>query len=100
MFCHLFAKSDIWCSKSIPLAIDCRVGTASNGIHLPMGVVIVHHMEISMPTSWHSLDQPFSKVIEGYGDLHVLIFGIRIAMPKQHHFVMVSHVIVRNCYGS
>ena len=65
-----------------------------------MGVVIVHHMEISMPTSWHSLDQAFSKVIERNGDLHVLVVGIRIAMPQKHHLIMVRHVIVRNRYRS
>lgn len=50
-FFYLFTEPYVWCSKPIPLAIDGRVCTPSNGIHLPMGVVIVHHMEISMPTS-------------------------------------------------
>lgn len=48
---YLFAEPYIRCGKPIPLAIDSGVCTASNGVHLPMGVVIVHHMEISMPTS-------------------------------------------------
>lgn len=48
---HLFAESGIWGSKSVPLAINGRGSTPSNSIHFPMGVVIVHHMEVSVPAS-------------------------------------------------
>ena len=51
LFTYLLAKSVIGCNKSVALAIDGRVSTSSNRIHFPMGVVIVHHMEISMSTS-------------------------------------------------
>lgn len=48
---HLFAKSVIRCKKPISLTVDGGVCAPTNGIHLPMGVVIVHHMKISMSTS-------------------------------------------------
>ena len=50
-FSDLFAKFSIRGYKSVALAIDGWVCTASNGVHLPMGVVIVDHMEVTMPTS-------------------------------------------------
>lgn len=34
---------------SVALAVDGGVCTSTNGIHLPVSVVIVHHMEITMP---------------------------------------------------
>ena len=48
---HLFAESIIGCKKPIALAVDGWISTPSNGIHFPMGVVIVYHMEVSMSTS-------------------------------------------------
>jgi len=47
---YLFAESVIGCNKPIALTIDGWVCTSSNGVHFPVGVVIVHHMKISMPT--------------------------------------------------
>lgn len=99
MFCYLFTEPDVGCNKSIALAVDGRVSTPSNGVHFPMGVVIVDHMEIPVSASWHSLDKPFSKVIKGYGDLHVLVLSVGIAVPQEHDFIMVGHVIVRNGDG-
>ena len=48
---YFFAECPVRGSKSISLAVDCRVSTASNGIHFPMSVVIVHHMEVAMSAS-------------------------------------------------
>lgn len=48
---YFFAERPVRGSKSISLAVDCRVSTASNGIHFPMSVVIVHHMEVAMSAS-------------------------------------------------
>ena len=48
---HLFVENIIWCKKSVALAIDGGSSTATNCIHFPMGVVIVHHMEVSVSTS-------------------------------------------------
>lgn len=38
-------------------------------------------------------------MVEGNGDLHVLVFCIRIAVAQEHDLVMVSHEIVRDGYG-
>lgn len=48
---YFFAERPVRGSKSISLAVDCRVSTASNGIHFPLSVVIVHHMEVAMSAS-------------------------------------------------
>lgn len=48
---YLFGKRVHWGKVSVTLAVNCRSSTATNGIHLPVRVVIVHHMEIAMPTS-------------------------------------------------
>jgi len=48
---NLFEGMVIGSKESIPLAIDSWSSTSSYGIHLPLGVIIVHHMEVSMPTS-------------------------------------------------
>ena len=48
---------------------------------------------------WHSLHKPFSKVVEGNGDLHFLVLGIAITVAQEHDLVMVSEEIVGDCYG-
>lgn len=48
---YLFGKRVGWSSISVSLTIDGGICTPTNGIHLPVSVVIVHHMEIAMPTS-------------------------------------------------
>lgn len=50
------------------------------------------HIYIYIP--WHSLDKTFSKMIEGYGDLHVLVLRVGITVSQKHNLVMVGHVIV------
>lgn len=61
-----------------------------------MGVVIVHHMEITMSTSWHSLNESFPKVVKGNSNLHILVLSVGITMPHKHDLVMMSQVIIRN----
>lgn len=43
---------------------------------------------------WHSLYEPFAKMIKGNGDLHVLVLRIRVTVPQKHDLVMMSHVVV------
>lgn len=45
----LLGKRVGWREVAVPLAVDGRLGAPSNGVHLPVGVVIVHHMEVTMP---------------------------------------------------
>lgn len=55
-FCfYLFKINVIWCNKLISLANNGRMHASSNGIQLPVGVVIVNHMEETPSASWHSL---------------------------------------------
>jgi hypothetical protein len=48
---YLFGKRVSRGIVSVTLAVDCRVSTTTNSIHLPVSIVIVHHMEISMSTT-------------------------------------------------
>lgn len=83
---HLFAESVIWCSKSVPLAIDGWGSTPPNCIHFPMGVVIVHHMEVPVPTSAYYERLIFTVTLfQLYNSLLILEFnylGIRWTSPS------------------
>lgn len=65
-FSDLFAILVIWGKKSVPLAVNGRVCTSSNGVHLPVGVVIVHHVEVAMPTS-ANVKKGHVKFLNSYG---------------------------------
>lgn len=58
----LFAESLIRGKKSVALAVDGWVCASPNGVHLPMGVVIVDHMEVAMPTSANVKSHPKIKI--------------------------------------
>lgn len=47
LFCEGIGRGEI----PISLTVNGGVGTSTNGIHLPMGVIIVHHMKITVPAS-------------------------------------------------
>lgn len=47
---YLLSKWVYWGKKSIPLTVDSRTSTTTNSIHFPVCVVVVHYMEVSMPT--------------------------------------------------
>jgi len=34
---------------AVALAVDGWLSAPANGVHFPVGVVIVHHMEVTMP---------------------------------------------------
>lgn len=96
MLRYLFAKPGIRGKESVALTVDSWVSTPSNSIHFPMGVVIVHHMEVPVPTPGHSLNKAFTEVVESNGDLHVLVLDVGIAGAQKHDFIMVRHEIVGN----
>lgn len=50
MLNYLFCKRINWCKIPVPLAVDSRASAPANRVHLPMGVVVVHHVEVSMST--------------------------------------------------
>ena len=45
---YLLCKRIDWCKISVALAVDGGACTSTNCIHFPVGVVIVHHMEVSV----------------------------------------------------
>ena len=50
MYVYLLCKAVVRCSISVALAVDGRLSTSTNCIHLPVRVVVVHHMEVPVPT--------------------------------------------------
>lgn len=64
---YLLCKGVGWSSVSVALAVDSGLCTSTNGIHLPVSVVVVHHMEISMSTPAlfivHVLWAPYNKLV-------------------------------------
>jgi hypothetical protein len=46
---YLLGKWVGWGKEAVPLAVDGWLGAPSDGVHLPVGVVVVHHMEVAMP---------------------------------------------------
>ena len=46
---YLFSKRVDRGKISVSLAVNGGIGTATDGIHFPVSVVIVHHMKIHMP---------------------------------------------------
>ena len=53
---YLFGKGVERGQVSVSLAVNGGICTASNSIHFPVGVVIVHYMEVTMSTSAFSVD--------------------------------------------
>lgn len=58
---HLLVVSVIGSKKSVALAVYSWSSAATNCIHFPVGVVIVHHMEITMPTSANKFNKTHLK---------------------------------------
>ena len=46
---YLLGERVGWREVAVPLAIDGRLGAPSDGVHLPVGIVVVHYMEVTMP---------------------------------------------------
>lgn len=53
-----------WSDVAVTLTIDGRICTATDGVHLPFGEIVIYNMKIPMSTSWHSLNQPSPKMIK------------------------------------
>ena len=87
IFTDLFAESVIWGKKSVALAVNGRVCTSSNGVHLPMGVVIVHHVEVTMPTSAYV--KRLSLILNSFGvhsqNIYIYILYVYIYMDPPYN---------------
>lgn len=55
---------------------------------------VIYFVRLLNYVPWHTLNQTLSKVVKSNGDLHILIRHIVIAMPHQHLFIVLKHVVV------
>lgn len=94
MLRHLLGGAIGRCEESITLAVDCRVSTSTDGVHFPMGVVVVHHMEVAVSASGHALHKPFPKMVEGNCYLHLNVLCIIVVVAQEHDLIMVRHKVV------
>lgn len=95
---------------SVALTINGRIGTSTDGIHFPVSVVVVHHMEVAVPTPekrqykiqakqhvrhsfksvakkkqrvpGHPLNEAFAEMVECDGHLHRLVPYVGIAVTQ------------------
>lgn len=114
--CHLLCEGVDRSSIPVPLTIDGRLGTPSDRIHLPVGVVVVHYMKVTMSTPEievnscillirglfrkknsvfcyvprHPLDQTFAEMVVRDCHLHLLVEHVRITVPQQHYLFVIS----------
>ena len=71
--------------EAVALADDGGVLAAADGVHEPVGVVIIHNVEETPPAPRHPLHQPLSEVVERHRHLHHLVRRVAVARPEQHH---------------
>ena len=83
--------------EPIPLAYNRWMLAPTNCIHQPMSIVIINHMEEPPSAPWHSLHQPFTKMVKCHGHLHDGVPLIWITCTKQHHVVVMREMGVWHC---
>ncbi|KAF7820188.1 hypothetical protein G2W53_025643 [Senna tora] len=83
-------------SIPIPLTVNGRIGTSSDGIHLPLREIVIHHMNIPQSTPRHPLHQPLPEVIERNRHLHPRIRQVLVVVPQKHHLVVMPEMAIRN----
>jgi len=76
------------------LAVNCWIRTSTDGIHSPVGVIVVYHVEVAMSASGHALHEPFPEMVEGNCYLHVNVLRIIVAVSQEHYLIMVRHKVV------
>ena len=86
---YLFSEEVGGSDEAVALADDGRVLAAANGVHEPMGVVIVDDVEEAPSAPRHPLHQSLPEVIERHRHLHHLVPLVAIARPKQHHLFYI-----------
>lgn len=83
--CHLLVIDIVRRNVPVAFAYDGGILTPADGIHYPMGIVVVHDVEETQPAPWHSLYKTFPVVIESNCDLHFLIWLVLVTCTEQHH---------------
>lgn len=76
-------------SVAVALAIDGRVTATTDGIHFPLREIVVNNVDIAPPAPWHPLHQLLPEVIERNRYLHPRVRQVVVAVPKQHHLVVM-----------
>ncbi|GER51508.1 argininosuccinate synthase [Striga asiatica] len=71
--------------EPVALADDCWVRAPSDGIQLPVRVVVVHDVGKSPPDTWHSLYAPDPEPVERDRHLHDRILRIRVRHVVDPH---------------
>lgn len=95
---YLFSISISRRDVAIPLAVDSRIPAPSNRVHLPLRKIVIHNMYVPAPAPRHPLYQLLPEVIERYCHLHPRIGQVVIAVPQQHHLIVVRKIVVRYRY--
>jgi len=94
MLRHLLGRAIDRCEETIALAVDCGVRTSTDGVHFPVGVIVVHHMKVAVSASGHALHEPFPEMVEGNCYLHLNVLCIIVVVAQEHDLIMVRHKIV------
>ncbi len=81
---------------AVALAVDGGARAPSNGVHLPRRVVVVDDVEVPPPAPRHPLHELDPEVVERDGHLHRRVWQVLIAVPQQHHLVVVREVAIRH----
>lgn len=96
---HLLGVSVVGRPEPVSLADDGGVSAASDGVQLPVGVVVVHHVDEPPPAPGHALDQPDPESVEGHRHLHDRVNRALLVRPQQHHVVVVVEFAVGDGHG-
>lgn len=70
MISYLFGIGINRCGVTVTLTIDSRVSTSADCIHFPGREIVVHHVDITVPTPWHPLNKPLPEMVECNCHLH------------------------------
>ena len=73
MYIYLFSSFVGRSNEPVALTDDSWMLATSNGVHKPVGVVIIHHVEESPSAPWHSLHQSLPEMVECNRHLHHLV---------------------------
>lgn len=74
----VFGVDDGRSDVAVSLANDGRIPAATDGVTFPVRVVVVDYVEEPPAAPRHPLFQSLPKMVEGKGDLHLLVLGVII----------------------
>lgn len=92
---YLLCEGVHWSIVSVSLAVDGGFCTSTNGIHFPVSVVIVHHMEIAMPTPELFIIQFLVSSSETWFQIvHKLTWSkVSIHLPNMFHLLEFNNTL-------